>query len=424
MKALGPEAPAGNAGEAGGALGGEAELWGAFAKKLAAWEELSRVENLRLRKLSEEQEQRLVAQGDTIERLQSQLREARGGSGVGGAEKAVATPPPAAGGVEAAMADPVPLQHLLPHARGSDPDAGNGGGGGVRAAARKKLCQNLRTHGFCLVQAPRALRVGSTIDRAYENARVFFRLPTERKDANRCPTEHGYLNPEGNYQCFQVKSRHGASFTWPGQGFQSAFVAAYKLLEQVALACFDVCAADLGCEPSGLRDLLDVDAPREVPARTAMRCIEYTRVEETRNEYADHTDLSFVTVAPRGSCAALRVRDMLSLKEVDVERAMGPDTLLVYCGDLMARLTGNSFPAAMHRPVGAWEGADANYRYALPFFLRGRSDAVLDPRNAGQGSKGGEPVPVWMLENNVGGSRDSFPWKKAQAYYSTFGFSA
>ena len=84
----------------------------------------------------------------------------------------------------------------------------------------------------------------------------------------------------------------------------------------------------------------------------------------------------------------------------------------------------DSFPAAMHRPVGAWEGADANYRYALPFFLRGRSDAVLDPRNAGQGSKGGEPVPVWMLENNVGGSRDSFPWKKAQAYYSTFGFSA
>ena len=135
------------------------------------------------------------------------------------------------------------------------------------------------------------------------------------------------------------------------------------------LACFGVCAADLGCEPSGLRDLLDVDAPREVPARTAMRCIEYTRAEETRNEYADHTDLSFVTVAPRGSCAALRVRDMLSLKEVDVERAMGPDTLLVYCGDLMARLTGNSFPAAMHRPVGAWEGADANYRYALPFFL-------------------------------------------------------
>ena len=103
---------------------------------------------------------------------------------------------------------------------------------------------------------------------------------------------------------------------------------------------------------------------------------------------------------------------------------MGPETLLVFCGDLMARLTGNSFPAAMHRPVGAWEGTDSDSRYSLPFFLRGRSDAVLDPRSAGQGSQGGGPVPVWMLENNVGGSRDSFPWKKAQPYYSTFGFSA
>ncbi len=322
------------------------------------------------------------------------------------------------------MADPVPLQHLLPCAHGSGPNDSDGGDGGARVAARKRLCQNLRTHGFCLVKAPRALRVGSTVERVYENARVFFRLPTERKDASRCPTEHGYLNPEGNYQCFQVKSRHGDGFAWPGQGFQAAFVAAYALLEQVALTCFDVCAEDLGCDPSRLRSLLDVGAPHEVPARTAMRCIEYSRAEETQNEYADHTDLSFVTVAPRGSCAALRVRDMLSLKEVDVEQAMGPETLLVFCGDLMARLTGNSFPAAMHRPVGAWEGADTDSRYSLPFFLRGRSDAVLDPRDAGQGSEGGGPVPVWMLENNTGGSRDSFPWKKAQPYYSTFGFSA
>lgn len=322
------------------------------------------------------------------------------------------------------MADPVPLQHLLPPARGTGSNNSDEGGGGARVAARKRLCQNLRTHGFCLVKAPRALRVGSTVERVYENARVFFRLPTERKDASRCPTEHGYLNPEGNYQCFQVKSRHGEGFAWPGQRFQAAFVAAYALLEQVALACFDVCAEDLGCDPSGLRSLLDVGAPHEVPARTAMRCIEYTLAEETQNEYADHTDLSFVTVAPRGSCAALRVRDMLSLKEVDVEQAMGPETLLVFCGDLMARLTGNSFPAAMHRPVGAWEGTDSDSRYSLPFFLRGRSDAVLDPRSAGQGSQGGGPVPVWMLENNVGGSRDSFPWKKAEPYYSTFGFSA
>ena len=49
-----------------------------------------------------------------------------------------------------------------------------------------------------------------------------------------------------------MKSRHGASFTWPGQGFQSAFVAAYKLLEQVALACFDVITTSIYDDRGGV----------------------------------------------------------------------------------------------------------------------------------------------------------------------------
>ena len=166
------------------------------------------------------------------------------------------------------------------------------------------------------------------------------------------------------------------------------------------------------------------------PSSSAMRCIEYSRTEGARGEYAEHTDLSFITVAPRGARDALRVRDMSSLEEIEVERAMGRDTLLVFCGDLMARLTDNHFPAAMHRPEGAWEGgakdgnAAPDLRLALPFFLRGRSDAILDPRSVGRsGEAAGGPVPVWALEDNVGKSREKFPWKK-QPYYSAFGFSA
>ena len=320
----------------------------------------------------------------------------------------------------------MPLQHLLPPGPGA-----SGREGSARTAARRQFCENLRGHGFCLVQCPRALQLGGSVKRVYDAARVFFRLPIERKDVSRCPTEHGYLNPKGNYQCFQVKAQHGEGFVWPGQSFQEAFVAAHSLLEKVALACFDACAEDLGSEPAELRRLLDVRAPGiDTPSRSALRCIEYSRTEGARAEYAEHTDLSFITVAPRGSRDALRVRDMSSLEELEVERAMGRDTLLVFCGDLMARLTDNHFPAAMHRPEGSWKGgtkdgnAAPDLRFALPFFLRGRSDAVLDPRRVGgSGEAAGGPVPVWALEDNVDKAREKFPWKK-QPYYSAFGFSA
>ena len=217
-----------------------------------------------------------------------------------------------------------------------------------------------------------------------------------------------------------MRERHGPGFAWP-PGLQAPLVKAYDLLKATTLVLLEVLAEDLGVPFERFRELLEEGAgvERLRTCRTTLKVLDYAAGPGGGPDYPDHTDLAFLTVAPRGTQAALRIKSLRAPAEyVEVEPHLGEDDVVVFAGDLLARLTNNAFPAVLHHPRATWADP-ARPRMAAPFFLRAREDAVLD--TAGLGSPDPrlapgalppavrEPLAVAAIEANAGGCRTRLP---------------
>merc|ERR1712196_306220 len=89
--------------------------------------------------------------------------------------------------------------------------------------------------------------------------------------------------------------------------------------------------------------------------------------------FKEHTDASFLTVAPRSSAPGLQMWHGPSQSWLDVERAMDPSDIIVFVGDFVEVLTKGFFAAAVHRVVLRPE--DATNRVSMPFLMRGQPKA-------------------------------------------------
>ena len=414
--------------------------WEDFLRKLAGWREATARELAGLRRRCEAQERTIREQEIMLDLFRAgrldQLRRAlakRDGAGAKeqvdpnvGAAPAKLPKTPKAPAAEAEA----PAKFLLADLAGRRQSE-------AKAAKARAFAAEMAGPGFCIVTLPRNLRARQTWRAMYEAARAFFDLPTAAKDRARCPSGMGFLNPlDQHYEGFQVRERHGQGFAWP-PGLKAPLVKAYDLLKATTLVLLEVLAEDLGVPFERFRELLEEGAgvERLRTCRTTLKVLDYTAGPGGCKDYPDHTDLAFLTVAPRGTQAALRIKSLRArapAEYVEVEPHLGEDDVVVFAGDLLARLTNNAFPAVLHHPRATWADP-ARPRMAAPFFLRAREDAVLD--TAGLGSPDPrlalaalpptvrEPLAVAAIEANAGGCRTRLPWKLGNPYYASFDFS-
>ncbi len=290
-----------------------------------------------------------------------------------------------------------------------------------------EVCAFVQQKGFAIV---RVAGIAELTRKCVEVARWFFLQPFEQKrwhGAGPGPGQkHGFMDLQWT-EVFEARLSYDANFTWPGgDEFRGAVERLRDALHSVARRAVRVL-----CEGGGV-DFDKVVAPMlengtdlSLASNSALRILLYSKPESSAPNHlfgtGDHTDNSFVTVAP---ASAVRGLELLPRDDeahwVNVEEAMAPlgDVVCVFVGDSLAKLTNTRYPSVLHRPSEQAclspfrslppDASDNDRRrvgrISTPFFLRGRQDAVLGD------------VTVAQLETNHMRCRESWPWKQCSYY--------
>jgi isopenicillin N synthase-like dioxygenase len=288
----------------------------------------------------------------------------------------------------------------------------------------------------------------------------YYPLLTLTPSGNFHRSQVGYMINERD-EIFEAKVFHDSRWPWPRGDVQRDVLAMRELLHTVALACLRSLAAPLGLDAEKLHAHLDRTNPHDGSLRgslehcsnTSMRIYRYAARGLGNNV---HTDNTLLTVSPPGSaiglCASMPPRPdgqggAARSRVVRPEAHMAPDELLLFAGDALSFLSRGRIPALVH-----WVEAPPGEapRFSMPFFLRPRLDALLDPdgaaaagpvkvgnpagdvdeRAAAQAGMMGDgrhllvavpplqPVLQRAIEANVHNVRRSWPWKQGNDYYA------
>jgi isopenicillin N synthase-like dioxygenase len=289
--------------------------------------------------------------------------------------------------------------------------------------AAASLLRSLQEQGAVLLKMPASGGLPDHVQACFSACRRFFERPLEEKAqhgaGNGVGQQHGYMSyledKEGGSECFEVKCFFDAAFRWPPDppNLQRAVSDACTTLHEAALQVLDALISALHLRKAHVHSLLDApaspDVPLDVVSHSAMRVWSYTRA--LRSGW--HADNTLLTIAPAASCVGLHCR-LLDGTSVYPERQMLPDHLLVFAGDALSYLSGGRLLALMHEVTPPPSAAP---RLSMPFFLRARRMAYLDPACASCGSADERILAlprlrVSDLERNVGNVRSSWFWKR------------
>lgn len=130
-----------------------------------------------------------------------------------------------------------------------------------------------------------------------------------------------------------------------------------------------------------------------------------------------HADNTLLTISPAGTRVGLGVRVLGDGRHVWPEARMADGECLLFAGDALGVLTRGAVPALLH-----WvEPPKAEARMSMPFFLRPRLDALLDPARVCRAAPPADaprvdPLRQRELEQNAQNVRWRWPWKRT-AYY-------
>lgn len=108
--------------------------------------------------------------------------------------------------------------------------------------------------------------------------------------------------------------------------------------------------------------------------------------------FDEHTDASFLTLAPVGSLPGLQFRDLESpgLPWWDVESGLSQGHLVAFVGDFLEVLTRGAYVACRHRVCCEDSGKQ---RFSMPFLVRGQPSKVLDTRRWTKDANGALDMP-------------------------------
>lgn len=287
---------------------------------------------------------------------------------------------------------------------------------------RSKLLRALQADGAVLLTSSPEDRLEEKVAACYETARAFFCRSLADKARHGAGSGvgqlHGYMSMlnDGGSECFEAKLCYDRRFVWPLEpaGFATAVRAAAELFISVATRALEALCHALSMDVRHVVSTLDgavggdaaAGASLDESSHSAMRVWSYTRGERS----GWHVDNTLLTVAPPGSAVGLRAR-LLDGRLLRPEERMGADQLLLFAGDALSYLSAGRLLPLLHDVRPPPRGAP---RLSMPFFLRARRAALLQPGRASPGIGASlPPLRVADLEANVGNLRSRWPWKQA-----------
>ncbi len=168
---------------------------------------------------------------------------------------------------------------------------------------------------------------------------------------------------------------------WPSElpNFKSHFQTLFESLERIALNLLHAIGEGFGIVPNYFPALIE-------DGNSVLRLIHYPAVAgmDTVNQMraAAHADINLMTLLVGATDSGLQLLDKEG-QWVDIET--NQNEIVVDTGDMMARITGNTLPATIHRVINPDNSRDA--RYSMPFFLHPHSDAILETLPQFKGDK-------------------------------------
>lgn len=226
----------------------------------------------------------------------------------------------------------------------------------------------------------------SMVDAVYRCARQLHALDEAAKEAIPMSAERGgYLRlgggtsyastiagevrkPNLNAAYFVHRGGHRQGNQWPPiEGFKATVDRYMDAMTAFALRMVPLYALALGL-PRDWFDAAFADAPT-----VTLRLSHYPVVTHESEQWglAPHTDSSFMTMLPANDVPGLWIRpDGLDW----IEPPALAQSFLVNSGDILRRWTNDRFLSTAHRVMNA-SGTD---RYAMPFFVGARDDALVE----------------------------------------------
>ncbi len=187
---------------------------------------------------------------------------------------------------------------------------------------------------------------------------------------------------------------------WPEElpEFTALFKDLFTRLEAIALRLLQAIGEGFDIAPDYFPALIE-------DGNSVLRLIHYPAVEgmDTKNQMraAAHADINLMTLLVGATDSGLQLLDKKG-NWVDVET--NQNEIVVDTGDMMARITGNTLPATVHRVINPDNSNSA--RYSMPFFLHPHSDAVLEKLPQFQGEQlapitAGDFLQQRLVENGL-----------------------
>ncbi|KAI9911805.1 hypothetical protein PsorP6_009064 [Peronosclerospora sorghi] len=93
-----------------------------------------------------------------------------------------------------------------------------------------------------------------------------------------------------------------------------------------------------------------------------------------------HADLGLVTVSPLATVPGLQIWNLERMNWVDVENDASPLHFSVFAGETLGLLTHGVISAPLHRVPPICVSGEAERRMSMPYFLRVKPDACLNPK--------------------------------------------
>lgn len=236
------------------------------------------------------------------------------------------------------------------------------------------------------------------IKNCYQQAELFFALPTDQKRAleladgsgQRGYTSFGREHAKGEsapdlkefYHVGQLNSPKDAisgevypANLWPTEaqvpGFTSNFSTLYTQLETCALQLLDALSLYLGVPKPLLRETA-------THGNSILRVIHYPPIASDRNpasiRAAAHEDINLITLLCESTAEGLELlqRDgtWLPIRAI-------PGQIIVDSGDMIQNLTNGILKSTTHRVINPAQ--DRDRRFSMPFFVHPRSEVPLNP---------------------------------------------
>ncbi|KAG7381582.1 hypothetical protein PHYPSEUDO_005822 [Phytophthora pseudosyringae] len=312
----------------------------------------------------------------------------------------------------------------------------------ARTLARRRFVHNLQTFGFSRLEVtPGQAKIPQV---AFERVREWLldqlELPKEKrwvdyvdlgsktgekKEGEDNPGDSLYtshpvvsrgrrvgFSSDRNREYMQLRLPIAASGTpWPPTYFQHSeenkefaneMLTLLELLDDISRNCMKAVCEVLNIDDRWLFDELlddhsrptdDFEGPRDTSYQYGASVL---RIYNYRNKAADgkgpagvdpndhscgvHADLGLVTVSPLATVPGLQMWNLERMTWSDVEERATTLHFSVFAGETLGLLTHGVISAPLHRVPPVCVEAEAERRMSMPYFLRAKPDACLNPK--------------------------------------------